>query len=288
MSSEGISSPSTPRAGTTLRVVTVALFRSLLLVFLTIDSQPHFNTLAFDYCAASKNLCQPATARHVVCNGRRFSPACQSHPKLIKMKPEYRKLILDFHNRLRNNLACGYFRRYAEASSMEQLHWDNTLARMAEYNARTCNFAHDECRNTRKYRQVGQNLAINWFHGVNVSVPAAIDKFQRHWFLENGRGRQKLLDRYGEQSMRAGIGHFTQMVHADTRRIGCAMVRFRSVKQGLAVTQYYLVCNYSEGNLYERPVYRKGRRCSKCKYGCANNGTQYRCLCATGTVQPKG
>uniref|UniRef100_A0A182JBJ5 Uncharacterized protein n=1 Tax=Anopheles atroparvus TaxID=41427 RepID=A0A182JBJ5_ANOAO len=255
------------------------VFRVLLVMAFTIVEKPPSAVLAFDYCAASKDLCQPPEARHVVCNGRQFSPACQSDPKHIKMKPEYREQIVDFHNRLRNNLACGYFRRYAEASSMEQLQWDNKLARMAEYNARTCTFAHDECRNTRKYRQVGQNLAINWFHGVNVSVSEAIEKFQRHWFLEYSRGRQKLLDRYGEHSIRAGIGHFTQMVHADTRRVGCAMVRFRSVKEDLPVKQYYLVCNYSEGNLYERPVYRKGPRCSKCKYGCATNGTQYRCLC---------
>uniref|UniRef100_A0A182MYC2 SCP domain-containing protein n=1 Tax=Anopheles dirus TaxID=7168 RepID=A0A182MYC2_9DIPT len=248
------------------------LWVQLLLLLLAINS-----SLGFDYCAASKDLCPIPGARHVVCNGRKFSSACKD-PKLIKMKPVYREQILDFHNRLRNNLACGYFRRYAEASAMEELHWDNKLARMAEYNARTCTFAHDECRNTRKYRTVGQNLAVNWFHGMNVTVSQALERFQRHWYLEYSKGRQKLLDRYGKLSIQAGIGHFTQMVHADTRKIGCAMVRFRGVQQGLPVTQYYLVCNYSEGNLYERPVYRKGKRCSKCKYGCSNAAAN-RCLC---------
>ncbi|XP_050067464.1 antigen 5 like allergen Cul n 1-like [Anopheles maculipalpis] len=249
------------------------MYRVLLLLAATTGS------LAFDYCAASKDLCPmiPGGARHVVCNGRKFSPSCKD-PKLIKMKPEYRAQILEFHNRLRNNLACGYFHRYAEASSMEQLHWDNKLARMAEYNARTCNFEHDQCRNTRKFRTVGQNLAINWFYGMNVTVSQALEKFQRHWFLEYGKGRQKLLDRYTKHSMAAGIGHFTQMIHANTQYVGCAMVRFRGIQQGFLVKQYYLVCNYSEGNLYERPVYRKGKRCSKCKYGCSND-TSYRCLC---------
>uniref|UniRef100_A0A182TRV5 Venom allergen-1 n=1 Tax=Anopheles melas TaxID=34690 RepID=A0A182TRV5_9DIPT len=234
-------------------------------------------THAFDYCAASKDLCPVPGSRHVVCNGRQFAPACKS-PKLIKMKPEYRAQILEFHNRLRNNLACGYFHRYAEASSMEELHWDNKLARIAEYNARTCSFEHDECRNTRRYRTAGQNLAINWFYGMNVTVTQALDKFQRHWFLEYRKGRQKMLDRYTKLSIQAGIGHFTQMIHADTQYVGCAMVRFQGIQQGFPVTQYYLVCNYSVGNLYERPVYRKGKRCSKCKYGCSND-TSYRCLC---------
>uniref|UniRef100_A0A182QG63 SCP domain-containing protein n=1 Tax=Anopheles farauti TaxID=69004 RepID=A0A182QG63_9DIPT len=260
-----------------MRYVTKMLWVPLLLLLLLPTKSS--TVVAFDYCAASKDLCPVPGTRHVVCNGRKFSSAC-TDPKLIKMKPEYREQILDFHNRLRNNLACGYFRRYAEASAMEELHWDSKLARMAEYNARTCTFAHDECRNTRKYRTVGQNLAVNWFHGVNVTVSQALDKFQRHWYREYSRGHQKLLDRYGKRSLQAGIGHFTQMVHAATRTIGCAMVRFRGVHQqsGLSVTQYYLVCNYSEGNLYERPVYRKGKRCSKCKYGCSN-GPANKCLC---------
>uniref|UniRef100_A0A182T6J0 SCP domain-containing protein n=1 Tax=Anopheles maculatus TaxID=74869 RepID=A0A182T6J0_9DIPT len=161
----------------------LVIYWALLLLATTTGS------MAFDYCAASKELCPMIPgARHVVCNGRKFSPACKD-PKLIKMKPNYQTQILEFHNRLRNNLACGYFHRYAEASSMEQL-----------------------------------------------------------------------------------------MIHANTQYIGCAMVRFRGIQQGLPVTQYYLVCNYSEGNLYERPVYRKGKRCSKCKYGCSND-TSYRCLC---------
>ncbi|XP_050096280.1 antigen 5 like allergen Cul n 1-like [Anopheles aquasalis] len=260
---------------------TVVIYRSLLcwwwcLCFVLLYQSGPVVQAAFDYCAASKDLCQPPGARHVVCNGRHFGSVCRD-PKLIKMNDRYRKQILEFHNKLRNNIACGYFRRYAEASSMEQLEWDPKLARMAEYNARTCTFAHDECRNTRKYRRVGQNLAINWFHGVNMTASQAIDKFQYHWYQEHGQGKQKLVDRYTLPSMQAGIGHFTQMIHADAHRMGCAMVRFAGVMKGQAVTQYYLVCNYSEGNVYERPVYRKGKRCSKCKYGCST-GT-FKCLC---------
>uniref|UniRef100_A0A2M3ZM71 Putative salivary antigen 5 family protein 2 n=1 Tax=Anopheles braziliensis TaxID=58242 RepID=A0A2M3ZM71_9DIPT len=88
-------------------------------------SGPPMVQAAFDYCAASKDLCQPPSARHVVCNGRSFGSVCRE-PKLIKMNDRYRKQILEFHNRLRNNIACGYFRRYAEASSMEQLVGNNT------------------------------------------------------------------------------------------------------------------------------------------------------------------
>ncbi|XP_052861166.1 antigen 5 like allergen Cul n 1-like [Anopheles cruzii] len=250
-----------------------------LVWFAIVNHHHHLWTVgaAFDYCAASKDLCQVDGARHVVCNGRNFSTVCHQ-PKLIKMTERYREQVLEFHNRLRNNVACGYFRRYAEASSMEQLEWSPKLARMAEYNARTCTFAHDECRNTRKLRAVGQNLAINWFHGVNVSVTQAIDSFQRHWYQEYENGHQKLLNRYTQHSIQAGIGHFTQMIHADTQSVGCAMVRFAGTRQGVTVTQYYLVCNYSEGNLYERPVYRKGKRCSKCKYGCSA-AAAYKCLC---------
>lgn len=73
------------------------------------------------------------------------------------------------------------------------------------------------------------------------------------------------------------IGHFTQMIHADTTEIGCALVRFYKHHNNLRFLHYYLVCNYSEGNIENRPVYRKGKRCSRCKNGCTRG--KYRCLC---------
>ncbi|XP_055629317.1 antigen 5 like allergen Cul n 1-like [Toxorhynchites rutilus septentrionalis] len=227
----------------------------------------------FDYCNA--RLCS-GKVRHVACNGFKFGRNC-SRPMLIRMIPKYSNLILDYHNSKRDQLACGSMRRFAGASAMRKLNWSDELARLAEYNAKSCTFAHDDCHNTVKYRYTGQNIAMKWFHGLNYTGIQIVRDLLRKWYLEHKLTKQRDVDRFVFSPLSYQIGHFTQMVHADTTEIGCALVRFSKNKKNVDYVHYYLVCNYSEGNIEEQPVYRKGRSCSKCKHGC--NRGKYRCLC---------
>ncbi|XP_058834951.1 antigen 5 like allergen Cul n 1-like [Topomyia yanbarensis] len=228
---------------------------------------------AFDYCQAG--LCATGT-RHVACNGHKFGSNC-SRPMLIKMSPKYVNLILNFHNTKRNHLACGSMRRYASASAMQKLHWSDELSQLAEYNAKSCNFAHDECHNTVKHRHTGQSIGMKWFHGFNYTTTHVVRDIIRKWYLEHKLTKQRDMDRFVFGPHTFDIGHFTQIVNADTTEVGCALVRFQKRQKSLSFVHYYLVCNYSEGNLYDRPVYQKGKRCSKCKHGCTMG--QFRCLC---------
>ncbi|XP_055530163.1 antigen 5 like allergen Cul n 1-like [Wyeomyia smithii] len=227
----------------------------------------------FNYCQA--DLCSAGT-RHVACNRYKFGANC-SRPILINMSPKYINLILNYHNTKRNQLACGSMGSYSSASSMQKLHWNDELAKLAEYNAKSCHFAHDECHNTVQFRKTGQSIGMKWFHGSNYTASYVIRDLLRKWFIEHKLTKQQDLDRYVFSPHGFEIGHFTQMVHADTTEIGCAFVRFQKLHNNLHFIYYYLVCNYSEGNIAERPVYPKGKRCSKCSRGCTKG--KFRCLC---------
>lgn len=58
------------------------------------------------------------------------------------------QVIIDAHNKNRNDLAMGNTPNYEPAVRMGTLRWDEELANLALLNARTCEFAHDQCRTT--------------------------------------------------------------------------------------------------------------------------------------------
>ena len=68
------------------------------------------------------------------------------------MTAALRTLILDTHNTLRSRIASGQQPRFSTARRMGQMVWNNDLAFLAQLNTRTCQMAHDPCRNTRKIR----------------------------------------------------------------------------------------------------------------------------------------
>uniref|UniRef100_A0A1Q3FJU0 Putative allergen n=1 Tax=Culex tarsalis TaxID=7177 RepID=A0A1Q3FJU0_CULTA len=258
----------------------VSLGVTILLVLLLTDDVSSIRTSSkakskstFDYCSAG--LCPTGTS-HVACGGLKFGSDCR-RPILIKMTPKYVNLILNYHNVKRNALACGSMKRFASASSMQKLRWNDELAHLAEYNAKSCEFAHDECHNTDRFRYTGQSIGMKWFHGMNYTSTYVVRDLLRKWYLEHKEAKQRDVDRYEVTPHSFRIGHFTQLIHADTTEIGCALVRFHKQTNNLPFMHYYLVCNYSEGNIEDRPVYRKGKRCSKCKHGCT--GGKFRCLC---------
>lgn len=59
-------------------------------------------------------------------------------------------LLLIKHNTARMNIANGKVNGFSTANRMIEMSWDNELANLAAMNAKTCVFAHDECRNTGK------------------------------------------------------------------------------------------------------------------------------------------
>ncbi|XP_058123268.1 antigen 5 like allergen Cul n 1-like, partial [Anopheles coustani] len=168
--------------------------------------------------------------------------------------------IPDLHNRLRSKLATGKLEGFDSAVRMPALVWDDELARQAGHNARSCVYAHDACRNTKRFRFVGQNLAFaNTSDGSNSSV----DKLIQKWSSEYNVTTQAQLDRFPEKTTALPISHFAQMISDRAWKIGCAVQTWNESD----VTNVYFVCNYSFANFEGQPVYRRGLQASQCRTG---------------------
>ena len=67
-------------------------------------------------------------------------------------------------------------------------------------------------------------------------------------------------------------GHYTQVVKANSRYVGCAFRR--------CPDKVLTICNYSAGNLYSSRPHTKGPACSKCASGagwCKNKLCNWQC-----------
>ena len=73
-------------------------------------------------------------------------------------------------------------------------------------------------------------------------------------------------------------GHYSQMIWADTNRVGCGFTSYRD--NGTLETNLY-VCNYGPaGNFIGLPSYKVGRPCSQCPTNTVC-GSRFTHLCGT-------
>jgi len=140
--------------------------------------------------------------------------------------------------------------------------WDPELARMAQAWANQCLFQHDTCRDVDRFR-VGQNLAI--------SMSSVAGSASSSWATAiNGTMNGKWVGWFSEvQAMKSGyvnggwagpdfssVGHYTQMMWADSYLVGCAVIQYKSSRWFNTLN----VCNYGPtGNFNGLPVYKIGR-----------------------------
>uniref|UniRef100_A0A293N5X7 Venom allergen 5 n=1 Tax=Ornithodoros erraticus TaxID=265619 RepID=A0A293N5X7_ORNER len=169
-----------------------------------------------------------------------------------------KKVILETHNRLRSQIASGKVPGYPPATNMYQLEWDNELADVAQAHADQCKFKHDNSgeRFTTTFSAVGQNLAT-----TGTTDPSATEDWStviQGWFDEYKLVSASVIRRFSS----GRHGHFTQVVWAKTKYIGCGLLKY---KKGAFVSWLY-TCNYGPaGNYLGDPVYDdNGATCSKC------------------------
>jgi len=207
-----------------------------------------------NYCGLSLNS--------TYCKYQEFSKSC---PEIISfgVTEEDKIEILENHNAYRRQVAKGMEPRLAAlpAADMAELQWDAELAQGAQMWANQCKWDHDEYRRVCRF-PVGQNLHIyanykiewNWTRGI------------RGWYQEVSTfSRQVTNFNYGRDYSAL---HFTQVVWAKTRYIGCGKIAYRGYKTYDRLNSAFYVCNYGEaGNVQGRPVYQIGQPCSKCPQG---------------------
>ncbi|XP_076598169.1 uncharacterized protein LOC143327607 [Chaetodon auriga] len=176
------------------------------------------------------------------------------------LSEEQEELLVELHNHYRGQVS-------PSASAMLPLKWDSSLKVIAEGYAAKCIWNHNP-----ELEDTGENL----FAGTGpLDLREALEK----WFLEH-------LDydfhnnSCDEDKM---CGHYTQMVWADTHRVGCAFHLCNNM-EGLEWERVsFLVCNYyPAGNYEDERPYVEGDWCSRCPENlqkCENN------LCVADTVE---
>ena len=173
--------------------------------------------------------------------------------------------IVDRHNNLRG---------LEGAADMELMVWNASLALLAATWATTCRTDHTPGRH------YGQNIAGTTANKINLI--SLVDM----WYNEKPyyKGVELACDKGKD------CEHYTQMVCADTRSIGCALHR--------CSPWTYLYCNYwlkgningvtFEGKRYPAIVYKRGPACSKCSNGagwCKNKLCNRNCSSAGEVVR---
>ncbi|XP_040904488.1 peptidase inhibitor 16-like [Toxotes jaculatrix] len=167
------------------------------------------------------------------------------------LSEDQEEMLVELHNHYRGLVS-------PSATAMLPLKWDTGLKLIAEGYATKCIWNHNP-----ELEDTGENL----FAGTGaLDLREALEK----WFLEH-LDYDYHNNTCDEDKM---CGHYTQMVWADTHRVGCAF-HLCNTMEGLEWERVsFLVCNYfPAGNFEGERPYVEGDWCSSCpeKHKCENN-----------------
>nr|AAD32191.1 antigen 5-related protein [Lutzomyia longipalpis] len=230
-----------------------------------------------NYCKQESCSSGGVERPHIGCkNSGDFSETCSGDAEIVKMDKKKQNLLVKMHNRLRDRFARGAVPGFAPAAKMPMLKWNDELAKLAEYNVRTCKFAHDKCRAIDVCPYAGQNLAQMMSYPTHRDLNYVLKNLTREWFWEYRWAKQSQLDNYvgGPGKDNKQIGHFTAFVHEKTDKVGCAIARFTNEHN---FKETLLACNYCYTNMMKERIYTQGKPCSQCQS--KKCGPVYKNLC---------
>ncbi|KAJ8894318.1 hypothetical protein PR048_006938 [Dryococelus australis] len=212
--------------------------------------------------------------------------------------------LLKAHTTYRSSVAQGNEGRgqpgpQPAASNMQQMVWDNELARLAQYWANQSKFAHNKCGGIlKRFFDIGQNAyqypynmlnmthaVESWFNVVQYFGRGLINNFiigdtlamvpNMHAFRHH-RKRNLVFLFWLRFGFMVETGHYTQVAWAECRYLGCCQMSYKEGNQERTL----LVGNYGpSGNLPGSTMYNTtGQPCSACpSKKCSAN---YAALCA--------
>jgi len=220
------------------------------------------------YCAANP--------KHTMCiYPDPDSKTCGSGVIVNGLSDAGRKALLERHNELRNGAAQGTDQ--PAASNLRKLTWSNELEAIAQRWTEQCSFGHDKNRNLLDGTYVGQNAYMSSSSrqpsesAVNSGAGKAVDA----WYNEVHEPGFSTSD-ISPFVFSYGAGHYTQVVWAETTKVGCGLVTY---KEG-GMFKEIIVCNYAKGgNMQGAEMYKQGAGGSQCPAGTSQD-SQYAGLCS--------
>ncbi|XP_069832326.1 peptidase inhibitor 16-like [Dendropsophus ebraccatus] len=162
---------------------------------------------------------------------------------ITALTDEEKKTIVEKHNFYRS-------RPDPSATDMKSLRWDKSLEDLATSYAAKCMWEHNEERGFR-----GENLFL--MSGSGLDVELGLDDWHQERDFYN----------FTTNTCQEGkmCGHYTQMVWADTERVGCGEKFCEKVEGFEDANMFLLVCNYEPpGNFQGEKPYKPGDPCSSC------------------------
>ena len=179
------------------------------------------------------------------------------------LTPQQEQAALAGHNEIRSDVASGLVGNEPTATDMAKLDWDDDLAGVVQNWVDRCIWDHNPNRRGEYAALVGGNTYV----GENLAVylttgspPNLVDFALGSWFEE-------VEDySYGPFASESGAGHYTQLVWADTHRVGCGLAVCPGSAFGYPnYTAYYLGCDYAKGgNFVGSHPYETGPIASNC------------------------
>ena len=154
--------------------------------------------------------------------------------------------LLGDHNGYRAQTALGNTPSQPGASNMNQLFWDNGLAAVAQGWADQCIWAHNANRAAEldpqlaRFRvdpdqlKVGESLFASTAAASLTTLQGGIAE----WYDEHSDYT------YSSQACSGVCGHYTQLVWANTRYVGCGWKLCPTLTNTPATNASYFVCNY--------------------------------------------
>jgi len=189
---------------------------------------------------------------HTMCKYKGPTEECSKKESLTE---EERAELVKFHNDLRRRIAKGEEPGQPPAANMMEMVWDEEMEAIAQRWTDQCDFGHDGNRKLLDGTYCGQNAAKG-YGSMNATVGA--------WYSEvkdmesdcvPSDTKDCAVDKFGSGISTGTTGHYTQVVWAESSRLGCG-------KRGK-----YVVCNYLGGNMSGSSIYKRGGACSACPEG---------------------
>ncbi|KAL4475135.1 hypothetical protein ABPG74_001831 [Tetrahymena malaccensis] len=187
-----------------------------------------------------------------------------------------RQILLDTHNKLRNQVASGNQSSQPQAANMMAMNWSTALEATAQAWASNMSTVMTHSGSDKGY---GENLAESGSSDKNDYDPAS---HVQMWFdeVKLASWQTSYINNY---QFGSSYGHYSQVVWAKSNSLGCGHSYFFDG----SYYQHYTVCQYqAQGNYLGQAVYVQGTPCSQC--GSQQCNTQYTSLCGTTTAVNTG